>query len=781
MIGARIPKTNAQRFLRGRGRYVGDIVLPRMLHIAFVRSPLAHARIGAIDTAAARAMPGVEAVFTGADFAKICQPLVGVARNRRGHKSAPQYPMAVDHAVWQGQPVVAVVASSRAAAEDAAEAVAIDWQALPAVIDGAAALAAAEPIHASLGDNLAFDHTIAAGDPDTALQGADVVVERAFVFERQSALALEPRGLVADWDPGAETLTVHHSHQSPFQMQDVFSGHFGIPEHKVRVIAPDIGGGFGLKINVYAEELAVVAASRLLGRPVRFCADRLESFVSDAHARDHRVTARLGATRDGRIVAMTVDDLSAIGAFGMPLRFNIAEGMMTIVSSGAPYAFEHYRGRTRSVYVNKNLIGMYRGVGLPIACAVTETLVDAAAAELGIDPVAFRRRNHHPAASMPCVTLGGVRLDNCSFDACLDKLVAAMDYDRLRREQAALRARGIHRGIGIATFVEQTAYGPPYYGPTEARISVQDGCTLRLEPSGMLRCLTSITDQGQGTLTGLAQIIAETIGVPIDAIEMMSGDSAVSPYGGGAWASRGMAIGGEAALKAAAALKENILAVAASITQTPAAELDIAAGQVVNRLTRGAVISLADVGKIGYFRQDTLPKDLDVQLAVSRSHVPNHQAYYTANGAHGVHLELDPETGFITLLGFWAVDDCGRLINPLLVDEQVRGGVVQGIGAALYEECIYDADGNLVNGTMADYLAPMAAEMPDIHVAHVESPEATTQLGAKGIGEAGTIGAFGALSVGVNDALRPLGAHIAHQPFTPERVLDAIRAGASAK
>jgi carbon-monoxide dehydrogenase large subunit len=775
MIGQRVPRANAQRFLRGRGRYVADIVLPRMVHLAFVRSPNAHARIVAIDLAAARTMPGVEAVFTGADLARLCEPLVGVARNRQGHKSAPQHPMATDRAVWQGQPVAAVVATSRAAAEDAADVVAVEWEPLPAVVDAEGALAG-PAIHAVLGDNLAFAHTITAGDPDRAFAEADVVIEHTFTFERQTGLTLEPRGLIADWDPGGETLTVYHSHQSPFQMQDVFSRHFGIPEHKVRVIAPDLGGGFGLKINVYAEELAVVAASRLLGRPVKFCADRLEAFVSDGHARDHRITARIGVTRDGRIVAMAVDDLAAIGAYGMPLRFNIAEGMMTIVSTGAPYDFAHYRGRTRSVYVNKNLIGMLRGVGLPLACAVTELLTDLAATELGIDPVAFKRRNYRAQAAMPCVTPGGVRLDNCSFHACLDKLVDLMAYDRLRRDQEARRARGIYRGIGIATFVEQTAFGPPYYGPTEARISVQDGCTLRLEPSGVVRCLTSITDQGQGTLTGLAQIIAETVGVPLDAIEMLSGDSAVSPYGGGAWASRGMAIGGEAALKAARALKANILAVAASITQTPESQLDIAAGQVVNRHSRAPVIGLADVGRIGYFRQDTLPKDLAVELAVTRSHVANHQSYYTANGVYGVHLEVDAETGFIAVLGLWAVDDCGRVINPLLVDEQVRGGVVQGIGAALYEECIYDAAGNLVNGTMADYLAPMAAEMPDIQVAHVETPETTTEIGAKGVGEAGTIGAIGALWVGVNDALKPLGARLTHQPFTPERVLDAIRA-----
>jgi len=294
----------------------------------------------------------------------------------------------------------------------------------------------------------------------------------------------------------------------------------------------------------------------------------------------------------------------------------------------------------------------------------------------------------------------------------------------------------------------------------------------------VLRCLTSITDQGQGTLTGLAQIIAETLGVPIERVEMVSGDSAVSPYGGGAWASRGMTVGGEAALKAARALKENILLLAASITQMVPADLDIKDGEVVARHDGRAVISLADVGRIGYFRQDTLPKDLNVELAVTRSHVANHQAYYTGNGVQGVHLEIDPETGFITLLGLWAVDDCGRVINPLIVDEQVRGGIVQGIGAAHYEECIYDKDGNLLNGTMADYLAPMAAEMPDIHVDHIETRETTTHLGAKGIGEAGTIGAIGVIWVAVNDALKPLGASLCHQPFTPERVLDAIRAAA---
>lgn len=778
-IGERVPRHEAKRLLRGRGRYIGDVVLPRMLHLAFVRSPYAHARIVSIDSSTARACPNVVGVFDGRDLAAICQPVVGVSANRKGHQSPPQSALAIDRVFWQGQPVLAVVAASRAEAEDAAQEVFIEWEELPAVVDGRQALSAV-PIHESMGSNLAFEHRILTGDPKAAFAEAAVVVEREFIFGRQSGLTLEPRGLVADWDDARESLVVYHSHQSPFQMQDVFSRHLGIPEHRVRVITPDVGGGFGMKLNVYAEELAVVAASRLLSRPVKFCADRLESFVSDTHARDHWVKARIATSADGRITAMEMDDVSAVGAYGMPMRFNIAEGMMAINWGGSPYEIANYQAHTRSVYVNKNLIGMYRGVGIPIAVAVTELLTDLAAKQLGMDPVAFKRLNYRTLDSMPCVLPSGLKMDGCSFHACLDKLLQVMDYDALRCEQAELRQRGIYRGIGIATFVEPSAYGPPYYGPTDARISVQDGCTIRLEPSGVFRCITSITDQGQGTLIGINQIVAETLGVPVQHVEMVSGDSAASPYGGGAWASRGMAVGGEAALKAARDLKAHLLKLAAAITSTNAEALDIVNGTVCASDSGDEVISLAEVGRIGYFRQDTLPQGFKYELSVTCSHVAHHQPYYTGNGVQGVYLEVDQETGFIRLLDIWAIDDCGRVINPLMVDEQVRGGIVQGIGGALYEECMYDENGNFTNATLADYLVPMAGEMPEIHVGHIETPERTTALGAKGVGEAGTIGALGVIWVGVNDAVAPLGAQLCQQPFTPERVLDAIRAARAA-
>jgi aerobic carbon-monoxide dehydrogenase large subunit len=774
-IGARIPRRELKRLLSGRGRYIDDIKLPRMLHACMVRSPHPHARIVSIDVAAAQRAPGVAAVFIAVDINPKCEPFVGVARHRPGHRSSPQYLLAAERAVWQGQPVAVVVAESRAESEDAAELVEIEWQPLPVVGDQLQAIAPGAPvIHAELGDNVAFDFSIEKGQPAKAFDEADIVIEEELRFERQTAMTLETRGLIADFNPGDGSLTVIHAHQSPFQMQEVFSRHLNIPEHKIRVTAPDIGGAFGMKLNIYSDEIATVVASILLGRPVKFCVDRLESFVSDSQARDHRIKCRIAVKKTGEILAMEIDDISAVGAYGMPLRFNVAEGMMAITLTGAPYSFENYKARTRSVYVNKNLIGMYRGVGMPLACIATELLTDAAADKVGIDTVEFKRRNYWPKAALPCVTPGGQKLEGVSFHECLEKLVRLMGYDALRKEQAELRARGIYRGIGIATFCEQTAYGPPYYGPSGASISTQDGCTLRLEPSGSLRCITSLTDQGQGTLTSVAQIVADCVGVSIEQVSVAGGDSAISPYGGGAWASRGTAVGGEAALRASMMLKANILALASAITQTSVDALTIVDGRVINARTGQVVLSLAEVGRIGYFRQDTLPRDFDVQLSVSTAFVANDKMYYMANGAQGSYVEVDCETGFIKLLGQWAVDDCGRIINPLLVEEQVRGGIVQGIGAVLYEECIYSDDANLLNGTMADYLLPMADEMPDIFLDHVETPEASTKLGAKGIGEGGLIGAMGSLWVAVNDALKPFDAKVRHQPFTPERVLDAL-------
>ena len=777
LVGKRIARPNVRRLIHGRGRYTDDISVPHMLHVAFVRSPYGHARINEIDSSMAAASPGVVRIVTGAEVAEICEPMIAVAAHRPGHKSAPQNMLAVDRACYQGEPVAAVVAASRAEAEDAVDLVMVDWEELPVVMDMLEALApGAMLIHPELGDNLCFQHTTDTGDAAAALAAAAFTVEHEFEFGRHTAVTLEGRAILAEWDPVEERLTVHQSHQSPYQMQDIYSRHLDIPEHKVRVITPDIGGGFGLKINVHGEEVAVAAIAKMLGKPVKYTADRLESFVADCQTRDHLGSAKMGVDADGRITSMDFDNTLSVGPYTAYIRFGLAEGMMAITCAAAPYALTDYHARTRVAYVNKGIVGMFRGVGVPIGCAVTEVLVDQAAAKAGIDPVEFRRINFHKEEDYPLTSVGGYAAKHMSLHQCLDACVDLMDYKGLRADQARARDSNVYRGVAVATFVEAAAFGPIYYGPSGARVSTQDGCTVKLEPSGVVRCLTSVTDQGQGTLTGIAQIVGDQLGIGMDSIDVIAGDSATTPYGGGAWASRGMAMGGEAALQAGKALKANILDLAASILQTRADTLTLGGGEIRDLATGDARMDLAELARVGYFRQDTLPAGTQPELMVTRHHVPN-TPYYVANGVQGAHVEIDVETGFIKLLGWWAADDCGRVINPLMVDEQIRGGIIQGIGNALYEHCQYDETGQLMNASLADYLLPMAGEMPDIRIAHVETPIGATELGANGIGEAGTIGAIAALWCAVNDALRPLGAQVTKQPFTPEHILDVIAAG----
>ena len=777
-VGRSLPRSAARRLAFGRGKYADDLRFPGLLHLAFVRSPHAQARIVKIDPAPALAAAPNARVFTGADIARVCGPWQAKVDNLPTLVSPPQHIVAVDRAAWQGEPVAAVVAASRAEAEDAAAEVVVEWEPLPAAAVRDRTLDAdAAPAHPELGGNLSYATLIRAGDPDAALAEAAHTVEGRFSFARHTGVPLEPRVVIADYDPGEGTLTVHGSHQAPWHQQDTLSRHLGIPEHLVRVVTPDIGGGFGIKLHIYGEEIAVSAVSRLLGRPVKYVADRMEAFVSDVQARDQSVSARMGVGEDGGIRGLAVDALSSFGAYAAYGRPPVNEGMMTIMMTGGPYANEHYEGRLRIAFQNKPPSGMYRAVGQPIACAVTEQLVDWAAHAAGIDPVDMRRRNYWSDEAFPLRTPGGIGIRRLSLGRCLDRLVAMMDYGALRAEQAALRRNGTYRGIGVATFLEMTSIGPERYGPAGAHVSTQDGATVRLEPSGRVRCVTSVVEIGQGTHAALAQIVADCLGVAPQHVAVVGGDTALTPYGGGAWASRGLTIGGEAAWRAAQGLRQNILELAGSILQADPAELDLAGGAVCDRATGEARITLAEIGRIGHFRQDTLPPGVQPELAVTRHYAPDEVPFALANGVQGSSLEVDTETGEVRLLDHWVVEDCGRIVNPLLVEEQIRGGVVQGIGGALFEECRYDGEGQMLNASFADYLVPMAAEMPDIHVGHVETPLEGTALGAKGAGEAGTAGAPAAVLLAVNDAIRPLGAQVSSLPVTPESILTAIAAG----
>jgi len=774
-IGKRVPRPGAKRLLAGGGRYVDDLRPPRLVHLAFVRSPYAHARLVSFDAGAASRAPGVIRIITAKDIEGLYTPWVGVLTHFKGLKSPPQHPLALERATWQGEPVVAIAAESRALAEDAAALVRIEWQELPSVTDMEESLAPeTKPIHPALGDNLAFTRSIDAGEVDAAFAGADtVVVEEEYSFARHTGVCPEPRAILADYDPAGQSLTVHYSNQAPHMMKEIFAKHFGLAENAVRVLCPDVGGSYGIKIHVYPDDMTAVAASILLGRPVKFIADRLESFVSDIHAREHRVKARLALSKTGEILALDMDDLTGIGPYSTYPRTSAVEGNQVVNLTGSWYRHRNYRARLRVAFQNKPPTTQYRAVGHPIACAVTEAIVDRAAAELGLDPADIRRINLIPDDAYPWTTASGLKFEKLSHQAALETLLKLMDYDGLRREQAELRNRGIHRGIGLASFVELTNPGPAFYGVGGAPISAQDGATIRLDPGGSVTCAFSVTEQGQGTEAMAAQIAASALGLPIEKVRIVTGDTERTPYGGGTWASRGAGIGGEAVLQAAHALKQNILELAGIMLQTPAAQLDLAEGWVTD-LAGARRIGLDEVGRAAYFRGDTLPPGTQPEMSATRHYMPKLYPFAFTNGVQGSYLELDAETGFVRLLKHWVVEDCGRVINPMLVDEQIRGGVVQGIGGALFEECIYDEAGQLLNGNLADYLVPMAAEMPDIEVAHIETLTQDSALGAKGAGEAGTAGAPAAVMNAVNDALKPFQVRISTQPMTPQRILRAL-------
>ena len=774
-IGKTIPRPNAGKLVQGRGTYVDDIQLSRMVHVAFVRSPFAHARITGIDADEARTVKGVLRVFSGADLAEVCTPWVAVLAHLKGLKSPPQYPLALDRACWVGEPVVAVVATSRAAAEEGAALVDVDYDPLEAVVDTMTALDADTPvIHPEMGDNLAFRRLHEEGDVDTAMAGAHKVIEAGFRTARHTGVTLEPRSILVDWNPAEGQMTAYHATQAPHMMQTVFAKHLDIPESRVRVICGDVGGSYGIKVHVYPDEVATAAISRIMGRPVKFIADRLESFSTDIHARDHEITARIAVDAEGKILAIDVDDWTGIGPYSVYPRTSAIEGNQVVNLCGGPYDFANYRAQTTVVFQNKTPTCQYRAVGHPIAVAITEGLVDMAAAALEMDPVEIRRRNMYADDAYPVTSPAKMRFEGLSHHASMNKLVEMMDYDALRADQAEARKRGKYRGIGIASFIELTNPSPFMYGIGGARISAQDGCTVRMDPDGSVVALSGVTEQGQGTEAMLSQVVAEGVGVDPSQIRVITGDTQVTPYGGGTWASRGAGIGGEAALQAARALRGSILDVAAAMLQAEAGKLDIRDGQVVDAETGQERMPLDELGRIVYFRGDTLPKDLPRELVQTRHFITMEYPFAFTNGVQASYLEVDTDTGVVTLLKHWCVEDCGRVINPQLVDEQIRGGIVQGLGGALYEEIHHDEDGQLLNGSMADYLVPMAAEMPDMVIGHVETPTGESELGAKGAGEAGTAGAPAAVMNAINDALRPLGAQVTEMPFTPERILRAL-------
>jgi len=769
MIGASLPRIEDARLLSGQGHYVADLELPRMLHAAFARSPHGHARIVAIDTRAALAAPGVVACVTG-------EALGGHARTMRAPSRMRDYratdfpALAVGKVRHVGEAVAVVVAMDRYAAEDAAELVAVEYDPLPVVADTESALGTgAALVHEEAGTNVILTRTFAQGDADAALAGATVVVGDRFRIHRHAGVAIENRGCAARWDAAEGALTVWSSTQIPGIVRDMLAELLGLPLQRVRVVAADVGGGFGVKTVLYPEEIVVAALARMVGRPVRWVGDRHEDLLTSTQAWDETIDAELGVDAAGRILGLRARVVADLGAYSIYPWTASIEVIQVVSFLPGPYRVPHYRAEALGVATNKAAMGPYRGVGRPVSVFVTETLLDRAARTLALDPVQMRRRNFIAPEELPYRSPSGIVWDSGRFGESLECACETADYAALREEQTRSRAAGRHLGVGVASYVELTGVGSAIPVSPGADIGTgTEGVTIRIEPGGGVTALFGLASHGQGIETTLAQVIGGELGVPPASVRVRHGDTALSPHGTGSYASRSAVLGGGAAILAARALRDKALAIAAHQLEASAGDLDLDGGVIRVRGVPGRELTLAAVASAAYAAGKRLPKGMEPGLETTRFYDP----YFgtASNATHLAVVEVDLATCTVRVLRHVVVEDCGRVINPMIATGQTIGGVAQGIGAALLEEVVYDDAGQLVTGTLMDYLVPTASEVPTVEVIHLDQPSPTTLGGFKGVGEGGTIGAPAAIANAIADALAPLGVEISELPVTPERL-----------
>jgi aerobic carbon-monoxide dehydrogenase large subunit len=773
-IGAPLRRLEDRRFLTGRGRFVADVELPAALHCVLVRSPHAHARIRAIDTSAARAAPGVVAVFTGADMAADgmapMRPL-WIIRSRDGSPMAepPRFALARGTVRHVGEPVAAVFAERREQAADAAERVVVDYDPLPVVTDACAAQAAGAPqLHERAPGNVCFRW--ARGDEaavKAALQSAPHRLAVDLVNNRLVGAAIEPRAVIATADPVTGRLTLYTSTQAPHHIRRQVTEQLSIPESALRVISPDVGGGFGYKGKLYPEEGLVAWAARRLGRPVRWTASRAESFLADNQARDHLTHAELALDADGRFLALHVQTFAALGAYLSTFGANIPSAIYTGLLAGGyrtPAIFVEVTG----VFTNTTQTDAYRGAGRPEACYVLERLADRAAAELGLDRAEIRRRNFIPPAAMPYKTPIGPTYDCGDFPKIFARVLEVSDYAGFAGRRAEAARRGKLRGIGMACYVESSGVAPSRFaGMLGARVGFYEAASIRVGPDGAVRVALGTHSHGQGHATTFAQIIASRLGVPVESVEIVEGDTGEVPQGTGTFGSRSIAIGGSAVVRAADKIVAKGKLIAAHLLEAAPGDIDFSDGIFAVAGTDRR-IGFAAIAQAAYAAHD-LPPGVEPGLQDTAVYDPPNFAF--SNGAHVGEVEIDPDTGKVELVGFWAVDDIGTVINPLVVDGQIHGGIAQGVGQALLERCAYDGSGQLVSGSFLDYAIARADDLPPFVTECDESQPCThNPLGAKGCGEAGSIGSPAALVSAALDALSPLGVTDLEMPLTSEQV-----------
>ena len=771
-VGQALRRKEDPRMITGRGRYVDDLAVPGMIYMAVVRSPEAHAKIVSTDASAALEMPGVHGVFFGndLDFAAPL-PMAWVPPGVE-IKAAEHWPLARDEVKYVGQGVAVVVGEDKYGVVDAAEQVVIEYDPLPVVVDPEKALEeGATLVHPDLGTNQTHEWSIGGGDMDTAWSESDVIVERRIVNHRTAGAPIEPRALIADYRAG--TLTLHLTSQNPHLIRLFISGEMGLTEDNVRVIAPDVGGGFGVKITHYPEEMLAAWTSRKVGRPVKWTETRSEHMSSTIHGRDQIDYVKIGAKRDGTIVGLECTAIADFGAYYTMLTPFIPS-FTGFVISGC-YKIPNLKFTARGAFTNKMATDATRGAGRPEATHLIEVMVDQLAHELDMDPLELRRKNFIPKEDFPAEVAIGIVYDSGDYHGSLDRLLEHVDLEAFRREQAELRERGIYRGIGFSTWMEICGLAPSrVVGPTGVGLQAgfYESSLVRVHATGSATVYTGTAPHGQGLDTAFAQIVADRLGITPDMVDVVHGDTGTGPFGLGTYGSRSLAVGGESIARSTAKLVDKAKRIAAHNLEAAPEDIELVDGKFAVKGSPDKGLTIAEIAGAAYVTMD-MPEGMEPGLEETTFYDPENFVF--PFGAHACVVEVDVETGKVDVVRYVCVDDCGPAINPNLIDGQIHGGVTHAIGQALYERIHYDDDGQLVTGTFVDYALPSAADVPSFETDRTETPSPVNSLGVKGVGEAGTIAASPAILNAVIDALRPVGVDFLNMPLSPQNVWSQIQ------
>ncbi|GAA3832493.1 xanthine dehydrogenase family protein molybdopterin-binding subunit [Streptomyces chiangmaiensis] len=775
---ARLRKEDA-RLVTGQTNWTDNIQVAGLLHLAILRSPMAHARIDRVDVSPALARPGVVAAFSGHDLAQGLGSLPCAWPVTEDIVLPDHPPIAVDEVRYAGDPVAVVVARDRYAAADALEAVEVDYTPLPPVLDLESALTEDAPlVHADKGTNRCYVWPLRTGEDYDAVKGrAEVVLKRRYHQQRLIPNAMEPRAVVVTPLAASGEYTVYSATQIPHILRLMLATVTGVPEHKLRVIAPDVGGGFGSKLQVYGEEAVALTVARRLGRPVKWTESRSEGYLATHHGRGMIQDIEIAATREGRLLGLKVDLLADMGAYLMLVTPGIP--ILGAFMYPAIYKMDSYDFTCTGVFTTRTPTDAYRGAGRPEATFAIERIMDELAAELDLDPIELRRRNWIGHEEFPYTSVAGLIYDSGNYEAATDKALALFGYDDLRSEQQKRVERGdpVRLGIGVSTYTEMCGLAPSrVLRDLRYAAGGWEAASIRMLPSGKVEVVTGTSPHGQGHVTAWSQIAADVLGVPFDDVEVVHGDTKAAPQGMDTYGSRSLVVGGAAVHRAAVKVVEKARKVAAHLLEAAEQDLEFTGGVFS---VKGSPEARRTIQEIAFeaFSSHDLPDGMEP--TINAEHLVDPENFSYPHGTHLCAVEVDTETGRTTIRSYVCVDDVGRVVNPLIVEGQVHGGVAQGIAQALYEEAVYDDEGNLVSGTMADYLVPSAADLPDFVTDRTETPATSNPLGAKGVGEAGTIAATPAVVNAIVDALRPLGVTDVPMPCTPGRVWQALQEASS--